>query len=294
MLADNIIFNDNLTSSDRVLHTPGRFARNNLLYVQEVGFLKSIQPHKCSREMLDSFLIMVVMEGAGKVTVKGTEYSLNKGDLAFIDCFQPYEHVSSECDPWELGWLHFNGVQARGYYDLFIQCNGGQSVIHSVNASKYNEIIKRIYDLQNLPILKSERKSAEEILELLNNVIDEFENTEALEKHQERELVDQLRDYLSINFSNKDIQDILKEEYSNLACLEKAFANLYGISINDYILSRRMNRAKELLRFTIKHSDEIAAECGYANLQEMEAHFSEYEHMSTAEYRGKWAGWIRN
>ena len=35
-----------ITDSVRILHTPGEFARKNLLYVQEVGRLKSLQPHK--------------------------------------------------------------------------------------------------------------------------------------------------------------------------------------------------------------------------------------------------------
>ena len=42
-----------ITDSDRILHTPGEFARKNLLYVQEVGKLKSLQPHKSQRERID-------------------------------------------------------------------------------------------------------------------------------------------------------------------------------------------------------------------------------------------------
>ena len=58
-----------MTKSERYLHTPGSFARNNLLYVQEVGHLESLQPHRCIRENLDSFLILVVLEGKGTLTI---------------------------------------------------------------------------------------------------------------------------------------------------------------------------------------------------------------------------------
>ena len=44
-----------MSQSDRCLHTPGSFAKENLLYVQEVGNLRSLKPHKCVRENLDSF-----------------------------------------------------------------------------------------------------------------------------------------------------------------------------------------------------------------------------------------------
>ena len=36
-----------ITDSVRILHTPGEFARKNLLYVQEVGRLKSLQLFVC-------------------------------------------------------------------------------------------------------------------------------------------------------------------------------------------------------------------------------------------------------
>ena len=44
---DGLFFNEGMTKSDRSLHTPGSFAKQNLLYVQEVGRLQSLTPHKC-------------------------------------------------------------------------------------------------------------------------------------------------------------------------------------------------------------------------------------------------------
>ena len=61
-----------MSQSDRCLHTPGSFAKENLLYVQEVGNLRSLKPHKCVRENLDSFLFLIVLDGKGSLDVKGT------------------------------------------------------------------------------------------------------------------------------------------------------------------------------------------------------------------------------
>lgn len=44
------------TLSDRILVTPSSYARNHYLYVQEVGTLKSLQPHISRREKLESYL----------------------------------------------------------------------------------------------------------------------------------------------------------------------------------------------------------------------------------------------
>lgn len=74
-----------MTKSERYLHTPGSFARQNLLYVQEVGHLESLQPHKSVREKLNSFLILVVLEGKGILEICDKKIPVSKGDCAWID-----------------------------------------------------------------------------------------------------------------------------------------------------------------------------------------------------------------
>ena len=52
---------EGITDSKRIIHTPGDFVKKNLLYVQEVGKLKSLKPHKCERENLASYLFFCVI-----------------------------------------------------------------------------------------------------------------------------------------------------------------------------------------------------------------------------------------
>ncbi len=81
MIKGNGLFaTDGTTSSDRSLHTPGNFARQNLLYVQEVGRLKSLKPHRCVRENLESCLFLMVLGGRGTLVAEGREYQLQTGD----------------------------------------------------------------------------------------------------------------------------------------------------------------------------------------------------------------------
>ena len=42
---EKMFSSEGVTKSDRMLHTPGMFAKNHLLYVQEVGRLESLVPH---------------------------------------------------------------------------------------------------------------------------------------------------------------------------------------------------------------------------------------------------------
>lgn len=116
---EKMFSSEGVTKSDRMLHTPGMFAKNHLLYVQEVGRLESLVPHVCRRENLDSYLIFEVVAGKGSISTEGQTIELHKGECVWIDCHKTFEHVSSEDEPWKLAWVHFNGNCAAEFYELF-------------------------------------------------------------------------------------------------------------------------------------------------------------------------------
>ena len=60
-------FTDRAVRSDRVIYTPTLFAKEALLYLQEVGSLQALKPHQSHRESLDSFLFFVVKNGRGEL-----------------------------------------------------------------------------------------------------------------------------------------------------------------------------------------------------------------------------------
>lgn len=68
-------FQNSFTQSSRIIHTPSTFARSTLFYLQEVGELRALLPHKVSRphkvlrphvssrDSLDSYLFFVIVAG---------------------------------------------------------------------------------------------------------------------------------------------------------------------------------------------------------------------------------------
>ena len=71
---------ENITASERILHTPSDFARKKLNYIQEVGKLKSLKPHTSSRSELDSYLLFVVLKGSGSVKINDCVAHVTEGD----------------------------------------------------------------------------------------------------------------------------------------------------------------------------------------------------------------------
>lgn len=285
---------EGMTSSDRSLHTPGDFARQNLLYVQEVGRLKSLKPHRCVREKLESYLFIAVLGGRGSLVVEGRQYELQTGDCALIDCREHYEHISDETDGWELAWVHYYGNTARNFYELFKKGNTGNSVFHIEDVDQWNQLIGRLLELQRDRSMLAELQCGELLLHLQYRILHNLSDCGALGDEQERQLVSSIREWLNEYYAENDMFEALEQNFSqSLDEIDRAFAQYYGIHIDEYVDNRRLNAAKELLRFSIKPVAEIADESGIGDVTVMQQIFREKEGMSAEEYRQKWAQWIR-
>ncbi len=294
MQSDRLFTQTGVTESERFLHTPSQFARKNLLYVQEAGHLSSLQPHKCVREKLDSFLVMMVLSGKGKLCVENKEYDMCSGDIAFINCMNHYEHISDEKEAWKLAWVHFNGSPAKAYFDLFHQCNKGRNIISVRDINLWDDHINGLLATQKEPTLRGERICGEKLLKLLNLLIDTIDDSEELILREQTENLNSVREIINSRFKEKDLIENLNNSFSDFSTIKEAFFNRFGISVDDYVASRKLNAAKELLRFTVKSIPEIAEESGIGDPSLMEEMFVSHEKMSPNEYRGQWAGWIRS
>lgn len=295
MISKNGLFaTEGMTKSDRCIHTPGNFAKQNLLYVQEVGRLQSLKPHRCIRENLDSFLFMVVLEGKGNLEISGKHYDMHSGDCALIDCKEHYEHISDEKNAWKLAWVHFNGYSARGYYDLFIKCNNNSNVFSCDNVTLWNDRIGELLVTQKARNFQAELSCGDLLMQLLNCIIDTVLNVTVLENEQEKQSIAELREQLNELYANVTVLQIIEKNFGEeIKLLSEKFSRQFGISIEEYVSNRRFNAAKELLRFTIKPVEMVAIESGIGDINTMQQMFRENEGVSAEEYREKWAQWIR-
>lgn len=283
-----------VTDSTRMLHTPGDFAKKNLLYVQEVGKLRSLKSHRSQRENLDSFLFMGVLEGEGTVEIMGNTYKVNKGDCVFLNCMDKYAHESSENRPWKLCWAHFNGTAAKAYYELFYEKNGQSSIFRPDSMHKAEKYIDSLMEYQKAKDLEAELESGSILIQLMNLCLISVMQRDNADQEQEVKYCGEIREYVNENYREIELMSILSDKY-NLSeeILNEIFQKVYGIELQDYILNRRFTAAKELLRFTIKPIKEVVEESGIRNADLFRRLFLDGEGMSAEDYRMKWAQWIK-
>lgn len=294
----NLMIDENVTQSERLIHTPSSFARKNLYYAQETGRLKSLREHVCIRENMESYLFFTVLDGRGIVSTGGKCYEARKGDAVLLDCRKHYEHKSDVAEPWEIQWVHFNGSAIASLFEVFTEGNVGNPVFTPGRSSKYAQLLDELNKaLENNNVIAEINQSVimeRLLLQCLNDVVDgrdlSFDNMDEMEE----DTFEALRESVNEHMSEDNLERILAIQYGlQPEALSELFQKKYGISLGDYILNRKLNKAKELLRFTIKSIDEIVAESGIDDEESLRKMLQESDNITLEDYRKKWAQWIK-
>ncbi len=278
-----------ICESRRQLHTPSSFARSSLLYVQEVGTLKSIRSHLCKREHLDSFLFVLVLSGSGTVSCQGTRYNLSGGDCALIDCRSPYSHQSSEQEPWELMWIHFNGCTAPSYYSYFsktVSC----PVFHADDIGAFSGPLMQLLEVAARKDKTAELQCSKLITDVLTLCFTVPLKQELAAQTGAVGKLQSIKEYIDIHFAEKiSLDDLSEQFFLSKFHLSREFKRVYGTTVGNYVLGQRITYAKELLRFSDKSIEAIADACGIMDTSYFNKVFKKSEGISPSQYRRRWA-----
>lgn len=274
--------------TSRILYTPSVFARTSLLYLQEVGSLEALYPHTSTRENLVSFLFFVVTSGSGKLTYEGKVYELEQGDCVFVDCKKAYSH-STDLDLWKLDWVHFYSSTMSSIYDKYLE-RGGKPVFHVSDVSNFTALIHELYDLASSSDYIRDMRINEKLSNLLTLIMKESWNPDnKMTTSRKRLELENIKNYLDEHYTEHiSLEDLSNQFFINKFYLTKIFKESYGITINNYLISKRITKAKQYLRFTDMTVDEIAQAIGISDVNYFCRMFKKVEGMSPTTYKKKW------
>lgn len=257
------LFSNNTSSvqSDRILYTPSAFARGSLLHLQEVGTLKALHTHTSTRSGLVSYLCFLVLEGEGSLTYDGRKYSLKLGDCVFIDCRKTYSHSTSDC-LWSLSWCHFYAPFMPAIYEKYKE-RGGLPVFHLEDTMHFEVIFKQLYELAASSDYIRDMRINERLSSLLTLLMQESWNPDNSAISKKRMELVSVKNYMDEHYVEKiTLDDLEAQFFINKYYLLKIFKETYGVTISSYLISRRITRAKQLLRFTQMTIDEVGCAVG--------------------------------
>lgn len=287
---DKELFQGNLVKSNRILYTASTFAKNNLIYLQEVGELYALKQHTSQRDRLKSYLFFIVLDGEGTLQYDGTVYKLEKGYCVFIDCHKKYSHRSSKEHLWHLNWVHFYGTNMDGIYEKYLN-RGGCPCFQTNEIETYKSLLFNIYNIANLDSNVRDMMIFEKLASLLTMTMAESRKNErsTLEASSTKAKLLEIKNYLDTHYMEKVPLATLEQMFFiNKFYLTRIFKENFGISINNYLIQKRITDAKYQLRFTDKTIEEIGHSCGMADASYFNRVFKKVEGISPREFRRLW------
>lgn len=281
------LFHGELVNSNRVLYTPSEFAKQNLLYIQEIGELAAQKPHKSQRENLASYLFFIVKSGSGSLQYDGKLYNLVAGDFVFIDCHKPYYHKSSD-DLWQLRWVHLNGISMPGIEEKYRE-RGGQPVMHPKKIRLFNSAWNRLFETSRSRDHIRDMELNALLAQLMTLILDESWHPDDIHLSSKAQKLIGIRAYIEEHFPKIITLDELSSNFFiNKYYLTRLFKDAYGQTITEYVQELRITHAKHLLRFTKKPIEMIGQECGYQSPEYFARVFKRMEGISGRQYRALW------
>lgn len=288
---DEQLFHGNLVKSKRILYTASLFAKRNLLYLQETGELYALKQHISRREQLKSYLFFIVLDGNGTLQYEDVSYTIEKGDCVFIDCSKKYSHKSSKDHLWHLKWVHFHGPTTNNIYEKYLS-QGGRPYFRTKELDNYSVLLQEVYSIANLDHHVRDMMIFEKLAGLLTLIMAENYRNETISPEMasvKAKLLD-IKNYLDTHYIEKVSLSFLEQNfYINKYYLARIFKENFGISINNYLIQKRITEAKYQLRFTNKTIEEISHNCGISDTSYFNRLFKKVEGITPGEFRKLWS-----
>ena len=281
------LFTNESVSSDRQIYTANTFAKNSLLYLQEIGHLKALKVHKSERTNLDSFLFFIVESGDGSLMYDGRLYELTSGSIVFIDCNKLYYHKSSN-NLWKLRWIHFNGQVMKDIYSKYVE-RGGEPAFNTDNTESFIRVWDELFLVAKSDDYIKDMHINQSLSALLSLLMEHSWKPDNQRKDTKLQDLAKIKNFLDENYVSRiSLDELASHFFINKFYMARIFKKEYGVSINNYILQKRITYAKQLLRFSSMSIEEIGQSCGIGALYYFSRIFKQVEGISPSEYRKRW------
>ena len=210
------------------------------------GHERCAPSHSYGPHVRDHYLIHICLSGCGVIRDKRGEHKVKSGEFFLIREGEVTTYTADALDPWEYMWIAFKGSAAGTF--------AADKTVYSCPEALSN----RIRD----SILNTEGNGYYYI-----SYIYELMAISSSEGIPMRDVASKIKRYIKYNY----MDDITVDGLSRLFGFERSyiyrvFMKKYGVGVKEYIISTRMEHAKELLlcgqsvaatAFMVGYSDEF-------------------------------------
>lgn len=275
-------------ASSRISPTPGAFARENLVYVQEAGYFETQPGYFTERHSLESQLLMLTVGGEGELEYRGQVWPIKANDLVWIDC---HEHHLYRTDPetlWKFYWVHLTGANSSAYYRHFDESMNGRPVQTLADHQEMSAIFSELLANQANRGIQAEFLSARLLIDLMTTGILSITS----QPGAPITLHPAVQSAITIMENQLDqrlnLEELARQGKVSRFHLIKLFARQTGLTPMAYLQQVRISEAKRLLHQTDWTVERIADAVGLAPSSYLIMVFKQLEGVTPGQYRKRW------
>ena len=244
--------------SEYFQYTPSLIAQNTFFYPICTGHFIYEPDYALFRSSFDSFLLMYIAAGQLTIEMNHTSCQATTGQFVLLDCYAPHGYTTSS--GWESLWIHFDGRQARGYYDLIhthlgtvFTLEDSAAILHSMNM---------IYQTFSTSQVIREALLSMQITDILTRLLLSSPADTDKSSDSMADIVSYINEHFAEDLTIKGLAErALLSPYHFI----RSFKKQTGFTPHEYLVNSRINTAKYLLKNTKMSTKDICFQCGFSS-----------------------------
>ena len=253
-----------LYRSERFFSTPSALARQLFFYVTRCGhYFCSAQydfRDNCPVGKLDghkNFFLIYIRSGTMFFETE-TAFVADQGQLALIDCRSPHRFYAAA--PVESLWIHFDGANARHFFEQILSFRGGkQSFAPSAVSHMEQQLAQLISGIRGETL--TEIECSQSIYRILCALL--FPQSAPCGATDDNPVAQAMRYIGAHLFEDLSVEQVARAVNLSPSHFSRVFRGSTGFSPHEYIILHRIDEAKALLYSTELSVKEIAYRVGY-------------------------------
>ena len=236
-----------LEHSHMYFYTPSAAAKRALVYPLCAGEFYCDGDYAVRRERYDSFLLLLVLEGE----MRYLKETARAGELLLIDCHAPHAY-DTKTGAHTL-WLHFDGGGTAALFSELLSLKGVKQKSPAELAEQLREV------MQGIKKAEHEAAAASRIYNLLCGLLRPGTAAAAAP-----EAISEAKAFLRAHLEQEiAVADVAAAVNMSASHFSKVFKEATGASPYAYLLSLRVEKAKDLLLNTTRSVSEISVRTGF-------------------------------
>lgn len=264
------------------------------LSVNHYGMQKCAPNNSYGPTIREYYLIHYVMKGKGAYFCKGKRFDIEENQIFLIRPNEETLYTADEDDPWEYYFVAFSGVDAVDivnhidWKDEYVFIPKNSKSIRTIMKSLF--MIKRVDTIGRCLVLSSIYKLFAELLggDSVPQDMSAESNGEVQLVGDETIIFNKAKRYIEEALADGiSVNELAKKLGLHRASLYRLFKKTVGVSVTQYILNVRMDKAAYYLLNTRLSLCEIAHMIGFSDYAHFFRTFKKTFGFSPTEYRNK-------